>query len=54
VGYQQNGEAAALEGARSLIAATQSLPDDDRARLLGFSAGWRAAAAGSWSSRRRC
>ena len=41
VRYQQNGEAAALEGARSLVAGTQSLSDDDRARLLGWLEGGR-------------
>ena len=41
VRYQQNGEAAALEGARALIAGTQSLSDEDRARLLGALEGGR-------------
>jgi tryptophanyl-tRNA synthetase len=41
VRYQQNGEAAALEGARSLVAGTQSLTEDDRARLLGWLEGGR-------------
>jgi tryptophanyl-tRNA synthetase len=41
VRYQQNGETAALEGARALIAGTQSLSDEDRARLLGALEGGR-------------
>lgn len=41
VRYQQNGEAAALEGAHALISGTQSLSDEDRARLLGALEGGR-------------
>ncbi|MEI7447067.1 MAG: tryptophan--tRNA ligase, partial [Burkholderiales bacterium] len=39
--YQERGDAQALEGARSLVAGTQSLSDDDRARLLGWLEGGR-------------
>jgi tryptophanyl-tRNA synthetase len=41
VAYQERGDAQALEGARSLVAGTQSLSDDDRARLLGWLEGGR-------------
>jgi tryptophanyl-tRNA synthetase len=41
VRFQQEGDTAALEGARALIAGTQSLSEDDRARLLGWLEGGR-------------
>ena len=41
IAYQERGDAQALEGARSLVAGTQSLSDDDRARLIGWIEGGR-------------